>query len=85
MAKISPVHWKRLRCVFEHDGFVFKTGKGDHWKGEKAGVARYSHSRLRRNWSRHYPILHAHSRNDARALPSTIREVLSNHAEAARG
>jgi hypothetical protein len=32
--KLSPVHWKRLRCLFELDGFVF-TGRG-----EKAGVAR---------------------------------------------
>ena len=40
MSRITPVSWKRLRCVFEHDGFVFKPGRGDHWKGEKAGVAR---------------------------------------------
>jgi len=40
MRKLSPVHWKRLRRVFELDGFVFKPGRGDHWKGEKAGVAR---------------------------------------------
>jgi len=39
-SKLSPISWKRLRCVFEHDGFVFKPGKGDPWKGEKAGVAR---------------------------------------------
>lgn len=40
MAKISPIHWKRLRCVFEHDGFVFHPGQGDHWKGRKPGIAR---------------------------------------------
>lgn len=40
MNRMTPISWKRLRCVFEHDGFVFKPGKGDHWKGEKAGVAR---------------------------------------------
>ena len=40
MGRITPVSWKKLRCVFEQDGFVFKHGKGDHWKGEKAGVAR---------------------------------------------
>jgi hypothetical protein len=26
--------------VFELDGFVFHKGKGDHWVGEKPGVAR---------------------------------------------
>jgi predicted RNA binding protein YcfA (HicA-like mRNA interferase family) len=40
MRKLSPVHWKRLRRVFELDGFVFTPGRGDHWKGEKPGVAR---------------------------------------------
>jgi hypothetical protein len=40
MKKLSPISWKRLRRVFELEGFVFKPGKGDHWKGEKAGVAR---------------------------------------------
>ena len=35
------MQWKRLRCVFEQDGFTFKkrTG-GSHWVGEKTGVAR---------------------------------------------
>ena len=40
MARITPISWHRLRCVFEHDGFVFSPGKGDHWKGEKPGIAR---------------------------------------------
>lgn len=40
MSKISPVPWRRLRRVFELDGFVFRKGKGDHWVGEKPGVAR---------------------------------------------
>lgn len=41
MPRIDPVSWKRLRCVFQHDGFSFKkrTG-GSHWAGEKNGVAR---------------------------------------------
>ncbi len=26
--------------MFELDGFVFRKGRGDHWVGEKAGVAR---------------------------------------------
>ncbi len=40
MSKIPPLPWRRLRRVFELDGFVFRKGKGDHWVGEKAGVAR---------------------------------------------
>lgn len=40
MPKIAPISWKRLRCVFEHDGFTFHPAKGDHWIGEKPGVAR---------------------------------------------
>ena len=40
MSRITAISWKRLRRVFELDGFVFKPGKGDHWKGEKAGLAR---------------------------------------------
>ena len=41
MPRIAPVHWKRLRCVFELDGFVFKKRTdGSHWVGEKPGVAR---------------------------------------------
>lgn len=40
MARITPISWKRLRCVFEHDGFIFHPAKGDHWIGEKPGTAR---------------------------------------------
>jgi predicted RNA binding protein YcfA (HicA-like mRNA interferase family) len=43
MTRIPPVDWRRLRCVFEHDGFVFKKRSrrgGSHWVGEKTGVAR---------------------------------------------
>ncbi len=40
MTRIHPVSWRQLRCVFELDGFVFRKGRGDHWVGEKAGVAR---------------------------------------------
>ena len=41
MPRLRPVDWQTLRCVFEHDGFVFKkrTG-GSHWVGEKDGVLR---------------------------------------------
>ena len=35
----SGIDWKREKCVFEHDGFVFKRG-GSHWVGEKLGVLR---------------------------------------------
>ncbi len=38
--RIAPVSWRRLRCVFELDGFVLKKRTaGSHWVGEKAGVA----------------------------------------------
>jgi predicted RNA binding protein YcfA (HicA-like mRNA interferase family) len=40
MAKIATISWKRLKRVFELDGFVFRKGKGDHWVGEKPGVMR---------------------------------------------
>jgi predicted RNA binding protein YcfA (HicA-like mRNA interferase family) len=40
MSRIVPLSWKRLRCVFERDGFRFRRGDGSHWVGEKAGVNR---------------------------------------------
>ena len=41
MPRITPLHWKRLRCVFERDGFAFKKRTaGSHWVGERRGVAR---------------------------------------------
>ena len=43
MSRVHPLHWKRLICVFEHDGFTFKKrsrGGTSHWIGEKPGVAR---------------------------------------------
>lgn len=41
MSRIAPVHWERLRCVFQRDGFVFKKRTaGSHWCGEKSGVDR---------------------------------------------
>jgi len=41
VSRLRAVQWKRLRCVFERDGFIFKkrTG-GSHWVGEKPGVSR---------------------------------------------
>ncbi len=38
--RIAAVSWRRLRRVFELDGFVFRKGKGDHWVGEKPGMNR---------------------------------------------
>ncbi len=38
--RLAAVSWRRLRCVFERDGFVFRKGRGDHWVGEKPGIAR---------------------------------------------
>jgi predicted RNA binding protein YcfA (HicA-like mRNA interferase family) len=40
MSRITALPWKRLRCVFERDGFRFKRGRGSHWIGEKPGVKR---------------------------------------------
>ena len=41
MSRITPVHWKVLRCIFEHDGFTFKKRtSGSHWTGEKPGCLR---------------------------------------------
>jgi len=38
--RITPVSWRRLRCVFELDGYVFTKGKGSHWVGRKPGMPR---------------------------------------------
>lgn len=41
MSRITPVSWRRLRCVFQRDGFVFvKRTDGSHWNGEKRGIKR---------------------------------------------
>lgn len=40
MTRLTPVHWRILRKVFEKAGFRFRKGKGDHWVGEKAGCTR---------------------------------------------
>jgi predicted RNA binding protein YcfA (HicA-like mRNA interferase family) len=41
VSRIRPVHWRKLRCVFERDGFTFKKRTdGSHWAGEKPGVKR---------------------------------------------
>jgi len=43
VSRITPVHWKRLKCVFEHDGFQFsrrQRGGSSHWIGVKEGMSR---------------------------------------------
>ena len=38
--RLTPVSWKRLRCVFERDGFVFRRQEGDHLIFAKPGCSR---------------------------------------------
>jgi predicted RNA binding protein YcfA (HicA-like mRNA interferase family) len=38
--RLTPVSWKRLRCVFERDGFVFRRQEGDHLIFAKSGHLR---------------------------------------------
>ena len=38
--RITPVSWRRLRCVFEKDGFSFRRQEGDHLILAKAGCLR---------------------------------------------
>jgi predicted RNA binding protein YcfA (HicA-like mRNA interferase family) len=38
--RITPVSWRRLRCVFEKDGFAFRRQEGDHQIFAKAGCLR---------------------------------------------
>jgi predicted RNA binding protein YcfA (HicA-like mRNA interferase family) len=43
VSRIPPLDWKRLKAVFEKDGFRFskRSGKGtSHWIGTKPGVPR---------------------------------------------
>jgi hypothetical protein len=43
VTRLAPTSWRRLKCVFEADSFVFekRSRRGtSHWVGEKAGVAR---------------------------------------------
>ncbi|MGD8625361.1 MAG: type II toxin-antitoxin system HicA family toxin [Anaerolineae bacterium] len=30
MPRLTPVHWRRLVCVFERDGFTIARQEGDH-------------------------------------------------------
>ena len=40
MPPIQPVHYKRLVCVFEKDGFSYSRTKGDHLIYTKPGTPR---------------------------------------------
>ncbi|MFQ5965952.1 MAG: type II toxin-antitoxin system HicA family toxin [Candidatus Scalinduaceae bacterium] len=40
MGKITPIHYKTLIKLFEHEGFVVKRKKGDHIIMTKAGIKR---------------------------------------------
>ena len=40
MPKLSPVSYKVLVCIFEHDGFIHVRTEGDHLVFTKAGVLR---------------------------------------------
>lgn len=38
--RLTPVSWKKLRCVFEKDGFTFRRQEGDHIILAKSGCLR---------------------------------------------
>ena len=38
--RITPISWRRLRCIFEKDGFTFRRQEGDHLIFAKAGCLR---------------------------------------------
>jgi predicted RNA binding protein YcfA (HicA-like mRNA interferase family) len=38
--RITPVSWRRLRCVFEKDGFTFRRQEGDRLIFARAGFVR---------------------------------------------
>ena len=40
MPRLTPVHWKKLVCVFEKAGFKLERQTGDHLVYSKAGVLR---------------------------------------------
>jgi len=40
MARLTPVHWKTLECVFLKDGFTFERQHGDHRSYVKPGILR---------------------------------------------
>ncbi len=42
MPRLTPIHWRRLVCVFERDGFTVVRQKGDHVVMTKPGCKRPS-------------------------------------------
>jgi len=38
--RITPIHWNKLKCIFEKAGFVYEREEGDHISMVKAGVKR---------------------------------------------
>ncbi|MBX7152534.1 type II toxin-antitoxin system HicA family toxin [bacterium] len=40
MPRITPVHWKRLECIFLKHGFAFDRSSGDHKIYVKKGILR---------------------------------------------
>ncbi|MBI5193235.1 MAG: type II toxin-antitoxin system HicA family toxin [Nitrospirae bacterium] len=40
MPRLTPIHWKVLKCIFEQAGFVYSRTEGDHIALEKVGVKR---------------------------------------------
>ena len=40
MSRLTPVHWKVLKCIFEEVGFIHNRTEGDHLVLIKEGVSR---------------------------------------------
>jgi predicted RNA binding protein YcfA (HicA-like mRNA interferase family) len=40
MPRLTPIHWKRLECIFFKAGFQFVRQAGDHRSYTKKGVKR---------------------------------------------
>lgn len=40
MPRITPIHWKKLECIFLKDGFQFKRQEGSHKSYIKQGIIR---------------------------------------------
>ena len=40
MPRLTPIHWRKLTCIFEKAGFVKDREEGDHICYVKSGVAR---------------------------------------------
>jgi predicted RNA binding protein YcfA (HicA-like mRNA interferase family) len=40
MPRMTPIHWRRLVCVFECEGFAIARQEGDHIIMTKSGIPR---------------------------------------------